>query len=195
MSHFLIGAIYQLIRLKKLDMKKHTIFNEPLLLSQLDIAMLLGITRTQWNMYTTGQRGLPARSKLNYKKLLQNANESFLAKREKLAQIAQQENEIQKELETLLQTNTFKQLQVQRKLTKMEAQFEAALNTLYFVRNDQNSAINKSLIKVLEIKALKALDKNALQHQEVHKIKLEVLEFEKKVLLKKMKSDDNDGLF
>lgn len=195
MSHFLIGAIYQLIRLKKIDMKKHTIFNEPLLLSQLDIAMLLGITRTQWNMYTTGQRGLPARSKLNYKKLLQNANESFLAKREKLAQIAQQENEIQKELETLLQTNTFKQLQVQRKLTNMEAQFEAALNTLYFVRNDQNSAINKSLIKVLEIKALKALDKNALQHQEVHKIKLEVLEFEKKVLLKKMKSDDNDGLF
>lgn len=186
MSHFLIGTIYQLISLKKLDMKKHTIFNEPLLLSQLDIAMLLGITRTQWNMYTTGQRGLPARSKLNYKKLLQNANESFLARREKLAPIAQQENEMQKELETLLQTNAFKQLQVQRKLTKMEAQFEAALNTLYFVRNDQNGAINKSLIKVLEIKALRVLDKNALKHQEVHKIKLEVLEFEKKVLLKRM---------
>ena len=55
-------------------MKKYKIFNEPLLLTQLDIAMLLGITRTQWILYTTGQRGLPARSKTTFQRLLQNTN-------------------------------------------------------------------------------------------------------------------------
>ncbi len=167
-------------------MKKHKIFNEPLLLTQVEIAMLLGLTRTQWIMYTTGQRGLPARTRPVLEKLVQNTNESFMAKRPKLLKIAAQEIEVQKELETLLQENTLKQLQIQRRLKRMEAQFEAALNTLQFVQQYQNDGVNQSLLKVLELKAHKVLDKNKLALQEVYKIKLEVLEHEKELLEKRM---------
>lgn len=174
------------MNVKNFQMKKDIIFNKPLLLTQEETAMLLGITRTQWIMYSSGQRGLPARARLKFEKLLQGTNEAFLAKREKFAKVVAQESEIQKELETLLQENTFRQLQIQRKLTRMEAQFEAALNTLQFVQHYPSDEKSKTLIQVLEIKANRVLDKNKLAPQEVHRIKLAVLTYEKKLLEKKL---------
>jgi hypothetical protein len=163
-------------------MKKHAIFSEPLLLTQLEIAMLLGVNRTQWALYSSGQRGLPARTRLKFEKLLLETNKGLLARRQQSAKIIAQEGEIKKELETLLQDNTLKQLQIQRKLSRMEARFEAALNTLQFVQHYPSDEKSKTLIQVLEIKANRVLDKNKLALQEVYKIKLEVLKHEKKLL-------------
>ena len=168
-------------------MKKHKIFKEPLLLTQLEMAMLLGITRSQWAMYTTGSRGLPARSKLKYETLLQNVAANALVKREKLAQVQKQENEIEKALANLVEENKFEQLKTQKKLTQMKEKFQAALNTMYFVDGLENKSMNKSLFKVLENKAQKVLDKNALALQEVLVIKLEVLKQEEMLLNQRMK--------
>lgn len=168
-------------------MKKSKIFSNPLLLTHVEIAMLLGINKTQWILYTKGQRGLPGRVKPKFEKLLLEANEGLLARRQQSAKIIAQEREIKKELETLLQDNTFKQLQIQRKLEKMEAQFKAALNTLQFVQHYPSDEKSKTLIQVLEIKANRVLDKNKLALQEVYKIKLEVLQYAKKLLEHRLK--------
>lgn len=70
----------------------------------------------------------------------------------------------------------------------MEAQFQAALNTLHFVSSFQKEAVSESVLQVLEMKANKVLDKNGLHFQEVYTIQLEVLEQEEALLLKRIKA-------
>ena len=138
-------------------------------------------------MYLSGQRGLPSRSKLKYEKLVVKANESFVTKREKLEVVHKQESEFQNLLENLIQDNKLKQLQTQKKLTRMKEQFEAALNTMHFVDGFQNRAMNETVMDYLEIKAIRVLDKNALMHQEVLTINLEVLKHEETLLVQRLK--------
>lgn len=77
-------------------MKSKTFFKEPLLITQEEMAMLLGVTRSQWSMAAIGERGLPLKAKAKLDALVQNANKVTSAKRIKLAQEVQQENEAQK---------------------------------------------------------------------------------------------------
>lgn len=55
-------------------MNTKSMFKEPLLLSQEEMAILLGITRSQWSMVVLGQRGLPAQSRGKLGVLLSRAN-------------------------------------------------------------------------------------------------------------------------
>ena len=176
-------------------MEKNRIIKVPLLISQEEIAILLGITRSQWAMYASGQRGLSSKSRLKLDALVQNANKVTTAKREKLVQEVTQENEVQRVIEQLILDNTIKILQQQKKLSLMEEKYQKAVNTLHFVAGFQKESVHTNLLHVLRIKANKMLEANGLQHQVVCKIKIEVLGYEKKLLLQKMKSDDNDGLF
>jgi transcriptional regulator with XRE-family HTH domain len=176
-------------------MKSKTFFKEPLLISQEQMAMLLGVTRSQWSMVALGERGLPLKAKAKLDALVQNANKVTSAKRIKLVQEVQQENEMQKIIEPLLLDNALKLAQQQKKLSLMEEKYQKAVNTLHFVAGFQKESVHTNLLRVLHIKANKMLEANGLQHQVVCKIKIEVLEYEKKLLLIKMKSGDNDGLF
>lgn len=163
-------------------MKKKSFFKEPLLISQEEMAMLLGITRSQWSMVALGQRGLTAKSKVKLATVQSHLNKTTLVKQAKLVQELKQEDEMQKVSVRLLMDNSVKQLQLQRKLTRMEENFQAALNTLHFLASYQKEAQNETLLKVLEIKANNVLDKNTLAQQEVLKIKLEVLKYEETLL-------------
>ncbi|WP_339890242.1 hypothetical protein [uncultured Flavobacterium sp.] len=163
-------------------MKKKSFFKEPLLISQEEMAMLLGITRSQWSMVALGQRGLSAKSKVKLATVQLHVNKITLVKQAKLVQEQKQEDEMQKAKVSLLMDNSVKQLQLQRKLTRMQKNFQAALNTLHFLASYQQEAQNELLLKVLEIKANNVLDKNTLAQQEVLKIKLEVLKYEETLL-------------
>lgn len=176
-------------------MKSKTFFKEPLLISQEEMAMLLGVTRSQWSMVALGERGLPLKAKANLDALIQNVNKVTSAKRIKLVQEVQQENEAQKLIKKLLLDNALKLAQQQKKLSLMEEKYQKAVNTLHFVAGFQKKSVHENLLYVLRIKANKILEANGLQHQVVCKIKIEVLEYEKELLLQKMKSGDNDGLF
>jgi hypothetical protein len=168
-------------------MKKKSFFKEPLIISQDEMAMLLGITRSQWSMAVLGLRGLSAKSKSKLATVQSHVNKITLVKQAKLVQELKQEDEMQKVSARLLVDNSVKQLQMQRKLTRMEENFQAALNTLHFLASYQKEAQNESLIKVLEIKAYKVLNKNTLAQQEVLKIKLEVLKYEESLLRQRKK--------
>ena len=171
-------------------MKKRTIFKEPVLISQDEMANLLAVTRSQWAMYSTGQRGLSAEGKIKLEHLITSLNQVSFFKKEKLTQETEQEEEVRKLLQNLLKDNEFKQLQLQKKLTVMEEKYQTALNTLHLVLNFQEKRakvnIDESILHVLKNKANKMLCLNGLKEQESLKIKLEVFEYEEKLLKQRM---------
>ena len=172
-------------------MKKRTIFREPVLISQDEMANLLAVTRSQWAMYSTVQRGFSAEGKIKLEHLITSLNQVSFFKKEKLAEETAQEEEVQKLLQNLLKDNKFKQLKLQKNLRVMEEKYQTALNTLHLVLNFQDNrtkvTINESILHVLKNKANKMLYLNGLKEQENLKIKLEVFEFEEKLLEQRLK--------
>lgn len=169
-------------------MKKDKIFKVPLLITQEEMAVLLGITRSQLTMYTSGYRDLSVKGKVKLQELIAVVKEVPFS--EKAYPIPKKEN-IQA-LENLLVDNKLKQLKLQKKLVYAEERYQAALNTLHFVTNleAKKSKINANttVLKVLKIKVNKVLSENGLPIQEIYKIKLEVLEHERKLFDKKLKA-------
>lgn len=172
---------------KLLSMKRETIFKETLLISQEDMAILLGVSRSHYTMYTLGQRGLPLQAKLKLEQLIMSNAEVCFFKKEKLSQVAKQEDESHNALLYLLQENKFKQVQLQRKIELMETKFKAAVNTLHFVNHikNRNKCTNTAVFNLINMKANKILSANGLIKQEACKIKLEVLQFEEQLLKKR----------
>ncbi|WP_320814541.1 helix-turn-helix transcriptional regulator [Flavobacterium sp.] len=168
-------------------MNRKSFFKKPLLISQEEMAMLLGVTRSQWTMYIIGQRGLSVQGIRRLEQVLTSVNSISSAQKEKLIQEKAQEYLRQKVIVDLLQDNKLKQLRLQKKLLQMEEKFQAALNTLCFVGSYKTKTINQSVLQVVETKANKLLDTNGLHLQEVHKMKLEVLKHEEMLLLKRKK--------
>lgn len=163
-------------------MPHKTFFNKPLLISQEEMAMLLGITRSQWSMVVLGERELNAASLNKLSSLITNFNQNVSNESEILTQLNNQNSEKRAVLEKLVEENTFKQLQLQRKLTKMITQFEKAANTLDFVNSLKKSTVNKSILQVLEKKANRVMAKNSVMLQEIDAIQLEVLLYEETLL-------------
>jgi DNA-binding transcriptional regulator YiaG len=58
--------------------EKNRIIKVPLIITQEEIAILLGVTRSQWAMYESGQRGLSSKSKSKLEIVLFNANKLIL---------------------------------------------------------------------------------------------------------------------
>jgi predicted transcriptional regulator len=168
-------------------MNTKLVLGETLLISQIEMALLLGITQSQCSMIAIGQRGLSEVGKTKLEVLEKKVSNLSLVRQKKLAQVKKQESEIEKVLLNLVQDNKLKQLQVQKKLTRMKEQFQAALNTLHFVDDFQAKTINETVLKVIGIKAKKVLDKNTLVLQEVLAIKLEVLQQEEMLLKQRLK--------
>lgn len=163
-----------------------SIFKKPLLITQEEMALLLGITQSQWSMVVLGLRYLPIKAKTKLEEILNVATNSF-EHRSVLAQEKEQKNDIPKIIVSLLQDTTLKQLQQQRKLQKMEEKFQMALNTLHFVNGYADKNKHQSVLKVIENKANKVLEANNLSLQEMCKIKLEVLKHEERLLRERIK--------
>jgi hypothetical protein len=170
-------------------MKKNKIFDVPICISQEEAALLLRVTRSQLAMFSLGQRALPIESRSKFEVLVSNVREASEAKREKLAQEEVQENERLQVIENLLRDNQLKQMRLQSKKAQMEEKFQAALNTLRFVaamqRNKTQFHVSESLLHVWKTRANALLKKNNLAVQEVYKIRIKVLQYEKKLLEKR----------
>jgi hypothetical protein len=151
------------------------------------MALLLGVCRTQWSMYTLGQRGLPVQSKLKLEKILMNVNKVAVQQKVMVQSIEKQKEQRKEVVGQLIQHNQLKQLQLIKKIDKMESKFQAALHTLQFVNTMKNNTkgVEQSVLKGIQFKSEKALLLNGLGAQEGAKIKLEVLQFEAQLLKKR----------
>lgn len=169
-------------------MKQQTIFKNPLLLSKEEMAMLLGISKSQWVMYTLGQRGLSLPARLKLEKILDITTEVAFFKKAKLEQEIQQELEKQEGLNDFLQHTILKQMQVSKKLAAMKEKYDTAVHTLHFIANKttKKEASNADFLRMIENKANKTLRANDLRKQEALKIKLEVLKFQEKQIKRSM---------
>ena len=171
-------------------MKKDKIFKS-LLLSQEDIAMLLGITRSQWAMYEIRQRDIPSTAKLKLATLLKQVNALSKEAKKEWPYQKSQEALKQKMLLDQLEDNKLEQLRVQRKLDQLERNYKEAENTIQFVtflkEKESLSELDALVLNTVQNKALTTLEKNGMHLQTKQQLKLNVLVALTKVLEKELR--------
>jgi len=172
-------------------MKKNPVFNTPLLLSQEEIAMLLGVTRSQWSMYVLGQRGLPSSEVGKFAYFLTLINDISTSESDPHTLLTSQEHERTYLFSKLLKDNQRQILKLQKELKKMEEKFQAAMNTLQLAsllkKQTTSLKASETFIAMLQSKASKAIQVNSRPSKEHLKIKIAVLKHEKKLLESEMK--------
>lgn len=108
-------------------MKKETALTALLGLSQQEAAMLLGVSRSQWSMYESGQRDLP----LHAKELLG----VLLAHMQSYDAVAKSNTTPQKitydQLERQMQENEYQQLVIARKIARIAKKQETQARLLH----------------------------------------------------------------
>lgn len=167
-------------------MKKETIFKEKLLLSQEDIAILIGVTRTQWSMFEIGQRDIPSSAKIKLTTLLKHVNNLSKATKKEFPYQKNQEAKKQKVLQEELQNNKLQKLKLQRKLERLQLYYKQAETTLQFVallqENEKQTELETLVLQSIKSKALQVLERNGLHLQTKFQQKLNALEVHSKLL-------------
>ena len=170
-------------------MKDRKIFKTPLLFSQEEMALLLGITRSSWSMYVSGLRSIPADATLKLAKLLQSAAQLPLATPE-LSHRTVQEGKKKEMLQEELAKNKWETEVVERKLAKMQKQFQEAENTLQFVQVHESQRDLKEqevcILQNVKNRALAQVEKNGLHLQAQYQRHLRALKSYQKQLEKEI---------
>lgn len=171
-------------------MKKRIIFNTSLLISQEEMALLLGITRSSWSMYVSGLREIPTAATVKLVKLLQSADQLPLATPE-LSHRTVQEAKKKEMLQEELAKNKWETAVLERKIAKMQKQFQEAENTLQFVQvHESQGDLNEQEVCILQNvknRALVQVEKNGLHLQAQYQLQLRTLQFNQKQLEKEIK--------
>lgn len=158
-------------------MKKDLIFKEGTLFSQEEIAMLLGITRSQWAMFEIGQRDIPGSAKVKLANLLRISKEMTTVTKAVLAHRKEQETKKQAIIEKYIKDSQFKQMQLERTLERMNRKYKEAENTLHLIAYmKEQSGFTESDHMVLESVVAKAhliIKQNGLDVQVKQQLKLD----------------------
>ncbi len=165
-------------------------------ISQEEIAVLLGITRSQWSMYELGKRNLPLHAKQELAQLL-----IYLQKKEttniELHQLRSNEiKEMQKQLENKLQIITHQKQLIARKIMVMEKLRKegfAAMELVAYLKAKDHDDKNKYIILQIESRSLQLLKKNSKVNIEQLKMKQQLMEHQTYTLLEKIKSKQNES--
>lgn len=171
-------------------MSKKVIFSETLGLTQDEMALLFGITRSQWVMFLHHKRDLPGPTKVLLGRLMKCVQDVSLTKSNDLPIVAAQKAEIPKVIHQLLQENALKQMKFQKKIQRAERQFEGAKNTLHLleVLHAQNETLDgqEKVLAMIKNNAVKKIKISSLPSLAIYKHKLEVLQQEETLLKSKL---------
>ncbi|WP_130735421.1 helix-turn-helix transcriptional regulator [Flavobacterium sp. J27] len=159
-------------------MKKRNIFKTPLLFSQEEMALLLGVTRSTWSMYVSGLRDIPTEAILKLAKLLKSENQLPLVTLE-LTHRSIQENKKRKMLAEELAKNKREEVLLQKKLEKTQKKYQEAEHTLRFLmlhKNNKDLSEQEVLImQNVKNRALQQVEKNGLHVQAKYEVQLNAL--------------------
>jgi hypothetical protein len=148
-------------------------------LTQDEIAMLFGISRSQWSMYDLGLRDLPLEPKTKLITLLKHLKSAKKASpKSKKIQVFE-ESEAKKGLQYKVACLEFERQLLDRKILtteKKRAESFAALEVVQFMESENNTEMNATLLKFIASRAEKVLERNTLEKIITLKIEKEQME-------------------
>lgn len=166
-------------------MKKKESIRTLLGISQEHIAMLLRVSRTQWSMYESGKRNLPAEAKEKLAKMIDHVEKSKAKASKRPSKEGKQETS--EKLKTLLEVNEYQQWQLEKKVTAMEKKqtvFAAALHSIDYLENhtDKEQTHMKEMSKVIQNRANKERLLQSMPALVSYQIRQQVLQYEGELL-------------
>jgi transcriptional regulator with XRE-family HTH domain len=175
-------------------MKSTTTIRSVLGLSQEEISILLGITRTQWSMYEIGKRDIPLAAKQQLATLLTSVKKKKSVSKESLT-IAEAEKKKDKEwLKKEYITQQHKQLLLERKINVMKnirSECFAALEVAIHLESEPENKLLAGLAINIKNRVKNTLIKNSSHRLQEMQLKKESAEMLKKVLEQKIKEISN----
>ncbi|RKS02736.1 helix-turn-helix transcriptional regulator [Flavobacterium sp. 102] len=151
--------------------------------SQLEMATLLKITRSQWSMYELGKRSLPLAAAQQLSEILAQVQPQKRAKKQ--VPTAEQQAQKKQTLEALLRENEYQQLVVERKIAgiqKKQVAAVAALQLLGYLADTDKKTTPPHLLQSMETKAKRKAAENSDAVLITHQIKQELLKYEAELL-------------
>ncbi len=148
-------------------------------IKQEDLAMILGVSRSQLSMYLIGKRNLPIKAKLILSELI-----ATFSKKSKLkinnAVLLQDTNNAAILMESIQINNEYKQVVLQKKLNVLERKYTEAKKTIALIdyleaSQDDSKNDKKQLYELIKINAEKEIQKNSITKQIPLKIEIESL--------------------
>lgn len=164
-------------------MERNKNIREILGIKQEEIAMLLQVTRSQWSMYEIGKRDLPIAAKLKLSAMLEYVQKNESNFRLKVSETKMQKQKTAKWLEEQIVINQHKHKLADKKLKSIQKNYETSLNTLKLydflkTKTYKSSKEEDFVINVLKLRADVNIQKNALDIQAKHQLKLQLIEQE-----------------
>lgn len=148
-------------------------------IKQEDLAMILGVSRSQLSMYIIGKRNLPVEAKLILSELI-----STFSKKSKLkinnAILLHDAKNATMLMKSIRLNNEYKQIVLQKKLTVLERKYAEAKKTIALIdfleaSLDDSKKDKKQLYKLIKINAEKEIQKNSITKQIPLKVEIESL--------------------
>lgn len=155
--------------------------------TQLEMAMLLRINRTQWSMFELGKRDLPLAVKLQLADMVKHMKSREDHSEKQLLDSDEHKTRTIDKLELLLINNLKSQVLLDKKIARIEKKRTAAVNALHLLKHlesqgDKQPIGGPDLLIKMQKRAGTDLQPHALSTLAVHQLKQQVLQHEEKLL-------------
>ncbi len=175
-------------------MKKETTITKLLGITQQDAAMLLGVSTSQWSMYSSGKRDLPTPAMMLLAEMLAYVKSAEAAPKSKKATGEQRETQLY--LERRLLENEYRQQQLVRIMETTQRKKLAQSRMLLLSEFLEKRNAGKQVVKgheVFKIKATKTAQTTVTDLLAEQQHQKELFELERKMLESKLATLRRDG--
>ena len=171
-------------------MKAKDTFKKLLGLSQEEMAIILGITRTQWSMHEIGKRKLPSAAAIEFSKLMHYIYENHSKEIEMPDFMKEEGKRVHDQLRRDIQKNEYKLSRLTKKMERAQDLYEEALAALQVVAYLDSQPKNENTITIKNV--IQQKNKISLMRQKEilrkHSHDIEVLQLQNALLKKEMKT-------
>ncbi|MCL9807046.1 hypothetical protein NAT51_16040 [Flavobacterium amniphilum] len=138
-------------------MKAKENFKSVLGIPQEDIAVLLGVTRTQWSMYELGQRSLPVHAMLELGNMMEYIQQPKFQSKELQSVLREEEEQSRKAIQKEMETTQYKMLVLGKKIKEVQRlrnENLAALRLAAYLETQTPEGLTHGMGEVIKVKAL-----------------------------------------
>lgn len=156
-------------------------------ISQLDLAKLLKVTKSQIGMFEIGKRSLPVDAMNTLAEILKYFKDNSTSSKRIITNLKTQEMQKKIELEKALKENKYKQALLERKMIQVEKKQQYNMASLRFVDYLEQKNIEIDFAKQLDKNATLELSKNGMSKLTQYEIEVIGLKAMEKAILEMLK--------